>query len=58
MKNFGWCFTVKTNGIWIMLNGRMFSFFKGCNTGKWQFSTWVNYWRANNIGEVSEKSNR
>jgi hypothetical protein len=49
MKNFGWYFKLRLEGIWVMLNGRMFSIFKGCNTKKWQFSIWDNYWRKNNI---------
>ena len=49
MKNYGWHFSVKKYGIWIMINGRIFSIFKGDNTKKWQFSTWKNYWLKNNI---------
>ena len=49
MKNYGYKFKLNSKGIWIMINGRMFSIFKGANTKKWQFSKWSNYWRINNI---------
>ena len=42
---YGYYFKISRNGVWLMLNGRMFSFFKGLNTGRWQFSTWSNIWR-------------
>ena len=49
MKNYGWYFKLNKECVWIVINGRMFSFFKGLKTKKWQFSTWENYWLKNNI---------
>lgn len=47
-RGFGYSFTVSRNGVWLMLNGRMFSFSKGLNSGRWQFSVWDNYDRKSN----------
>jgi hypothetical protein len=49
MTNYGWYFRLNSSGIWLMLNGRMFSFFKGGNTKAWKLSVWDNYWRKNDI---------
>ena len=46
---YGNYFSLKRTGIWIMINGRCFSFFKGLNTGIWQFSVWDNWWRKNKV---------
>jgi hypothetical protein len=42
---YGAFFKVSFDGIWLMLNGKMLAFSKGCNTKKWRFSTWENIWR-------------
>jgi hypothetical protein len=42
---YGYSFTIGLDGIWIMINGRMYSVFKGLNTGKWQVSIYDNIWR-------------
>lgn len=47
--SYGSYFKMRRTGIWIMINGRMFSFFKSEHTGKWKFSVWDNVWRKNGI---------
>lgn len=47
--NYGYYFNLNAQGIWLMINGRMYSLFKRCNTNKWQLSIWDNYWRKNKI---------
>ena len=42
---YGCYFSVGPSGIWIMLNGRMYSYSKGLNSGKWHYSRWDNIWR-------------
>jgi hypothetical protein len=47
--SYGYYISVKKSGIWIMLNGRMFSFFKGMDSGRWQVEIWSNWWRKNKV---------
>jgi hypothetical protein len=42
MMGYGWYFCLNSRGLWVMINGRMFSIFRGCNTNRWQLSVWNN----------------
>ena len=46
---YGFYFKVTKTSFYLMINGRMFSVYKGCNTGKLTISIWDNYWRKNKI---------
>ena len=42
---YGWSLEINRNGVWLILNGRVFSFFKGTITRRWHFRVWDNAWR-------------
>jgi hypothetical protein len=52
MNKYGFYFALNRCGIWLMINGKMFSFFKGCNSGRWKFSIWDNYRRQLGLRKV------
>ncbi len=53
---YGSSIAVRRYGVWVTVNGRMYSVFKGLNSGKWQVSVWDNYWRKNRKECVSTGS--
>lgn len=49
MKHYGFYFAIDLRprqcGIWIQINGRMYSAFRGVNSGKFQCAVWDNIYR-------------
>lgn len=42
---FGSLFTISRNQIWLMVNGRMFTVYRGLISGKLHCEVWCNIWR-------------
>ena len=42
---YGNYFKIYKNQLSLMINGRMFTIFKGCNSNKWKFDIWDNIYR-------------
>ena len=38
-------FSATRKGVWVMVNGRMYSLYRGLNSGKWTVDVWDNIWR-------------
>ena len=43
---YGCYFNLSRWGVWLMVNGRMFTVHRSANTGRWKGAVWDNCWRA------------
>jgi len=46
---YGYRLIINRSGVWLMLNGRMFSVYRGVSDRKWRVSVWDNAWRKSGV---------